>query len=159
MSVSEIVKFLEARLAEDEAIALKAGGSEAEWLYRAEYDNETGNEVVWANSRSEDNFGGSAKPFVTYRRHVTMDHEGCLPAVDEDDGTHIARHDPARILREVAAKRAIVKAYEDADIRAHDTYGGYEDILNGESNGLERALELLTATYSNHPDFDPDWPL
>ncbi|MFD6517323.1 DUF6221 family protein [Rhodococcus sp. NPDC060176] len=158
--MSEIVEFLEARLAEDEAVALKAGGSEAEWLYRAEYDNETGNEVVWANSRSEEWLGpAQKKPYVSYGRYVTMDHEGCLPAVDEDDGTHIARHDPARILREVAAKRAIVKAYEDADIRAHDTYGGYEDILNGESNGLERALELLTAAYSDHPDFDPDWPL
>ncbi|MBT2266441.1 DUF6221 family protein [Rhodococcus erythropolis] len=157
--MAKIVKFLEARLAEDEAIALKAGGSEAEWLYRAEYDNETGNEVVWANSRSETERRGSSLPFVTYERYVTMDHEGCLPAVGEDDGTHIARHDPARILREVEAKRAIVKAYEDADIRAHDTYGGYEDILNGESNGLERALELLTAAYSDHPDFDPDWPL
>jgi len=157
--VSEIEKFLEARLAEDEAIALKAGGAEAEWLYRTEYDNETNNEVVWANSRTEDTFGGSGKPFVTYRRHVTMDHEGCLPAVDEDDGTHIARHDPARILREVAAKRAIIEAADEAT--------GYDMQVDGEfrvgsRNMVEEPyvgdviLRALAAAYSDHPDYSPD---
>lgn len=162
VSVSEIVKFLEARLAEDEAVALKAGGSEAEWLYRAEYDNETGNEVVWANSRSEDNFGGSAKPFVTYRRHVTMDHEGCLPAVDEDDGTHIARHDPARVLREVAAKRAVMIAADDAtsyDMTVEGDRGvGSRNMIEDPYVG-DVILRALASAYSDHSGFDPAWPL
>ncbi|MCW2092498.1 UNVERIFIED_ORG: hypothetical protein M2328_005778 [Rhodococcus erythropolis] len=158
--MSEIVKFLEARLAEDEAIALKAGGSEAEWLYRAEYDNETGNEVVWANSRSEEWLGPAQKePYVSYGRYVTMDHEGCLPAVDEDDGTHIARHDPARILREVAAKRVIIEAADEAT--------GYDMQVDGEfrvgsRNMVEEPyvgdviLRALAAAYSDHPDYSPD---
>ncbi|OQM82046.1 DUF6221 family protein [Rhodococcus sp. 66b] len=153
-----IVEFLEARIAEDEAVALKAGGAEAEWLYRDEYDRETNNEVVWANSRAEEWFGPAQKePCVSYGRTVTQDSEGCLPAVGKEDGTHIARHDPARVLREVAAKRAIIKAYVDADIKAHDTYNFHEDILNGESNGLETAVEALTICWSDHPDFNKEW--
>ena len=64
---------------------------------------------------------------------------------------------PARILREVAAKRAIIKAYVDADIKAHDTYNFHEDILNGESNGLETAVEALAICWSDHPDFNEEW--
>lgn len=153
MSVSDLVEFLEARLAEDEAIALKAGGSEAEWLYRAEYDNETGNEVVWANSRTEEWLGpAQKKPYVSYGRYVTMDHEGCLPAVDEDDGTHIARHDPARVLREVAAKRAIVDRFKSAPMAFYEDDGGVlVEYVLGE------VLTDLACVYSDHPDFNPDW--
>ncbi len=67
------------------------------------------------------------------------------------------RHGPARVLREVEAKRAIIKAYVDADIKAHDTYNFHEDILNGESNGLETAVEALAICWSDHPDFNEEW--
>ncbi|MCW2092834.1 UNVERIFIED_ORG: hypothetical protein M2328_006114 [Rhodococcus erythropolis] len=156
-----IVKFLEARLAEDEAVALKAGGSEAEWLYRTEYDNETGNEVVWANSRSEEWLGPAQKePYVSYDRYVTMDHEGCLPAVSEDDGTHIARHDPARVLREVAAKRELVAREESGRCQGHPKpwlrhgeYGAGFCFTPPEGS----VLYVLASAYADHPDFNPDW--
>jgi hypothetical protein len=159
--VSDLVEFLEARLAEDEAIALKSGGSEAEWLYRAEYDNETGNEVVWANSRNEEWLGpAQKKPYVSYGRYVTMDHEGCLPAVDEDDGTHIARHDPARVLREVAAKRAVMIAADDAtsyDMTVEGDRGvGSRNMIEDPYVG-DVILRALASAYSDHPDFNPDW--
>lgn len=155
--MSDLVEFLEARLVEDEAIALKSGGSEAEWLYRAEYDNETGNEVVWANSRTEEWLGpAQKKPYVSYGRYVTMDHEGCLPAVDEDDGTHIARHDPARVLREVAAKRAILAAY--LQIPTEPNLSRYNEIIDkGYGEALENSITHLACVYSDHPDFNPDW--
>lgn len=140
------MEFLEARLVEDEVMAQEAAQHlSGVWTF----DNGE------AGARREELARGGrfgANPSVG---GITS---GCRYNA-ESEMKHIARHDPDRVLREVAAKRAIVKAYEDADIRAHDTYGGYEDILNGASNGLERALELLTAAYSDHPDFDPDWPL
>lgn len=148
-----IEEFLEARLAEDEAIALKAGGSEAEWLYRAEYDNETGNEVVWANSRFEEWLGPAQKePYVSYGRYVTMDHEGCLPAVDGDDGTHIARHDPARILREVAAKRSIIAEHRRFMAEERRRMNGW--VPNEWDLPI---LKALAAAYSDHPDFCREW--
>lgn len=166
-----IVEFLEARFAEDEAVALKAGGAEAEWLYRAEYDNETGNEAVWANSRTEEWMGPAQKqPYVSYGRNVTMDHEGCLPAVDEDDGPHIARHDPARILREVAAKRAIIAPHRFVSWLVPD-----DEDANGacvqcskvwnEENHLAivgwpcEPLRALAVVHSSHPDYQKEWAL
>jgi len=148
-----IVEFLEARITEDEAVALKAGGGEAEWLYRAEYDRETGNEVVWANSRSEKWFGPAQKePLVTYDRYVTMDHEGCLPAVDEDDGPHIARHDPARILREVAASREVLRMRERSfEASAH------EETCFFYVAALDAVIANLATAFSDHPDFDEEW--
>lgn len=49
--------------------------------------------------------------------------------------TYIARHDPARVLREVTGKRAIVEAYEDA-------LDAERDCLRSDGSGtiaLERA--------------------
>lgn len=157
-----IVEFLEVRIAEDEAVALKAGGAEAEWLYRAEYDNETGNEVVWANSRTEEWLGpAQKKPYVSYGRHVTMDHEGCLPAVDEDDGTHIARHDPARVLREVAAKRAVITQSREAnEYYAHMSGNGrIASMAAGNVNACAAMLKALASVYDDHPDFSEEWRL
>jgi hypothetical protein len=54
---------------------------------------------------------------------------------------HIARHDPARVLAEVAAKRAIVNMDED------DRY----------SDAYVVAIRALAAAYADHPDYDEAW--
>ncbi|MDI9901321.1 DUF6221 family protein [Rhodococcus sp. IEGM 1409] len=46
---------------------------------------------------------------------------------------------PSRILREVAAKRAIIAALKDGDLRLFP--------------GLWKAAELLAIPYSDHPDY------
>ena len=51
-----------------------------------------------------------------------------------DDGPHIARWSPARVLAECAAKREIVERFVAWD-----------------------AVRLLAAPYSAHPDYDKDW--
>ena len=156
-----IVEFLEARIAEDEAVALKAGGTEAEWLYRDECDRETGGEVVWANSRSEEWLGPAQKePYVSYDRYVTMDHEGCLPAVDEDDGPHIARHDPARVLREIAAKRELLELHYDGNPGPGDIHycGTCHDYYKHDAEDWPcETVRVLASTFSDHPDFDEEW--
>jgi hypothetical protein len=55
---------------------------------------------------------------------------------------HIARHDPARVLREVEAKRAIL---------------GWADspALPGYERGY--VIGALAAVYRDHPDYDPAW--
>ncbi|MEV6696204.1 DUF6221 family protein [Streptomyces sp. NPDC051453] len=64
--------------------------------------------------------------------------------VVEEPGTpcaHIARHDPARVLAEVEAKRRLLLWAESAE-------GGYH---------LLPVVDNLVGIYSDHPDFDPSW--
>jgi hypothetical protein len=56
----------------------------------------------------------------------------------------VARHDPARALCEVEAKRAILAEYE-----AMDDEGLY--------HGLSRAIVHLAAVWSDHPDYRREW--
>jgi hypothetical protein len=56
----------------------------------------------------------------------------------------IARHDPARVLREAEAKRAVVDRY--AWLREH-----------GDTGDAAWVLLLLAAVYADHPDYQPEW--
>ncbi|HEY5990764.1 MAG TPA: DUF6221 family protein [Streptosporangiaceae bacterium] len=65
---------------------------------------------------------------------------------------------PARVLREVAAKRAILDAYERAESRRlgdEPEYAyGYAD---GLPDGLRSAVLRLAAVWQDHPGYDPEW--
>lgn len=67
-----------------------------------------------------------------------------LPEIDQ----HIALNDPARVLREVAAGRAILEDYEDP---VHCSPDPLYFIA------LEQALCHLAAIWSDHPDYDRGW--
>lgn len=142
-----IVEFLEARLAEDEAAANAATipardgygphPELSEWQY-------AGDEVEYVSTPEM----LAHKYPQTY--YVTMDSEGLTPSVGEQVGPHIARHDPVRVLREVAAKRTIITEHcvgsDPCD--AHDAW--YESIPCD-------TVRALAAIYADHPDFDPTW--
>lgn len=67
------------------------------------------------------------------------------------EAAHIARHDPARVLREVEAKRAIVEMCEShANAQFPDFEGGY-------ASAAEDALTHLALVWSDHPDYRPAW--
>lgn len=82
---------------------------------------------------------------------------------------HIARHDPARVLADVAAKRAIVEMHaregEDCAICCGEEY--IEEHWDGEEETVEhvrepapypcRTLLLVASIYAEHPDFKADW--
>ena len=55
---------------------------------------------------------------------------------------HIARHDPARVLRDVAAKRRILGWANSPALPDYET--GY-------------VLDALAAAYSDHPDWRAQW--
>jgi Family of unknown function (DUF6221) len=69
----------------------------------------------------------------------------------EQVAQHMCRHDPDRVLREAAAKRAIVALWATG--------------ARAEKAGRGRAVERvpvavivhLVSAYSDHPDFDGDW--
>lgn len=126
-SLEELKAFLEARITEDEAVAKTVFGTDlayATWAYE-------GNEV-FAPREGE--------------RHSRT----CLPAVDEGIGRHIARHDPARALAEVAAKRSLVELYGalSAQWAPNVDYGF-----------ASTTLRTLVAVYSSHPDYQKEWEL
>jgi Family of unknown function (DUF6221) len=70
---------------------------------------------------------------------------------------HAARHDPARVLRDVKAGRRILARYRDCLDRiedpahpagvARDQAREYEDFV----------LPSLLARWADHPDYDPAW--
>jgi hypothetical protein len=72
---------------------------------------------------------------------------------------YIARHDPARVLREVAAKRAIIERYE----RACAALESVVSFIRGQDDGFRQAcmdaVRLLAAVYSDHPAYRPGWAI
>ncbi len=116
--MSDLVAFLRARLGEDEAEARLAAREGGTWTQD--------DPVRFPGAISS--LGGQ----------VVYD-EG---APDENQAPHIARHDPARVLREVEAKRAILA----------ERWGGpdHQDMW-------EAVSRHLAAVYRTHPDYDPAW--
>jgi len=117
-----IVEFLEARVTEDELTANAAIEDVADWhvlhSYRDIKDG-GGHHVVLADSK--------------------------YPTIGQ--AAHIARHSPARVLRQCEAAREMV-----AEFLRLDALGD----LQGRT-ATENALKQLASVHSNHADFDPTW--
>ena len=96
--------------------------------------------------------------FVLARREGDMVATGSQDFLERERGEHIARHDPARVLAEVDAKRrAVAKCAKwlsygpvgDMDVdRAGD--GAYVD-------AAETMLRLLALPYADHEAYREDW--
>ncbi|MDX3515918.1 DUF6221 family protein [Streptomyces caniscabiei] len=65
---------------------------------------------------------------------------------------HIAEHDPARVLREIDAKRRLLAEWKLANAEAK-----YPDFMGGYSSGLDYAVQLAAAEYADRPGYDPEW--
>lgn len=114
-----LVEFLQARLAEDELIALTAVDGSPRWQIQFDYrdvKDELGYYVVQAD-----------------RQHPSL-----------EQAAHIARHAPARVLREVEVKRLVIADYLRCDAAGELLGRGIiEDILRG-----------LCSVYADHPDYN-----
>lgn len=122
--MDDLTAFIAARLDEDEAIAKTACEE-----YRPTWT------AVWTAS-------------TVYARIV--DGDG-LPLAGTDlrgVAEHIVHHDPARVLREIAAKRAIIAEYERA------VNGSLEW---GVTSALEDTVSHLADIWSDHDDYRPEW--
>jgi hypothetical protein len=81
---------------------------------------------------------------------------------NEAQAEHIARHNPARILREVEAKRAIlaehrqVSGFEGTGDFATGCETCHGDPTSGETEGrgLCGTIHALAAAYTDHADYD-----
>ncbi|MFF3455701.1 DUF6221 family protein [Streptomyces sp. NPDC002730] len=67
---------------------------------------------------------------------------------------HMARHDPARVIRRVEAHRAIVDAYTDATDLGTDARGAF---VSDRATGLGIAVKKMAAEHSDHPDYEAEW--
>jgi hypothetical protein len=64
---------------------------------------------------------------------------------------HIARHDPGRVLREVAAKRAILAVHWPCANSGHTWCGADHE------EWPCRTVGHLAAVYSDHEGYRPEW--
>jgi hypothetical protein len=128
-----IVEFLEARIAEDERDANDATG--ASWVVLPGVDVSMVN--IDARLVRDDKW-----KFGRLGHIATTSHDAAY-------AEHIARWDPARVVAECAAKRAILDQHE----RAHRV------CVTCEREFPCPTLEIMAAVYSDHPDYDEEWAL
>jgi hypothetical protein len=150
--MDDLVAFLRARLDEDEAAAA-AAQQETTGCWTARETDWGGGSVV------EDGGGALILPTAANDVHYP----------------HVARHDPARVLAEVEAKRKIVDAYlppgadphpglpcinyEGQDPAQYDEYGACERHWQASKTLLHEdfVLRLLALPYAGHPGYRPEW--
>lgn len=123
----DIAEFLTARYVEEERIARAAVGRYAD--------------------------GSAWGPSWTYDREnfrVLIDGQAAVAAenTSDVDGEHIARHDPARVLADIAAKRKLLALWQqmDADLDLPKFHQAADELL-----------AQLLAPFDAHPDYDPAW--
>jgi Family of unknown function (DUF6221) len=179
--MSELVEFLLARVAEDEAAARAASLGSETW-HLGEYD-ET---VLWWQPSPPEKIAAVRRMFGD---ELAADHARWAGQTIEVSGDkiapHIARHDPARVLRECEAKRRIVEMHSPMEVREPsnrlvgpdasgyvrsqfdpgimvvcDECGPHEDVkwrTGGKGNHPCPTLRALAAVYADHPDYRDEW--
>lgn len=147
----DVVEFLRARLDEDEAVARAA--SPAPWSFPG-IDSVAGG-MLYDETRTIAS--------VVYEQQ--KDHDGrivrhlLVPEADAN-GSHIARHDPARVLREVEVKRRLVAVHDVGNSRwvGFPRADREEHYCQEDGQGAPcRTLLALASVYADHPDYRREW--
>ena len=133
--MSDLAAFLRARLDEDEATA-KGTASSSPWTVSDVNDDGT------SDVESADAPDGLWHGWVA--GHIAG-----------GDANHIARHDPARVLLEVAAKRAILGWHPAERMRYIDASRCPQCELTWPCPTVRH----LAAVYQDHPDYRQEWAL
>lgn len=132
MTAPTLSEFLLARIAEDEVVARAATGGP--WTFHAASQLHF-KSAGWVGSPGPTTQGGVFVAEVS----------NCADGLD--DGGHIARHDPARVLAECKAKRRIVEVLR-------------HPYLHGEPQVREYAamtLEIMARVWVDHPYYRESW--
>lgn len=116
--MDDLVRWLTAQLDEDERIARRAGDTFRQI-------GETGVIVATEGDRAEE----------------------CASANWAGVAEHVVRHDPARVLREIDAKRQMIDRYEEVRPHGGDVTQEYQDFL----------LRLLASVYADRPGYREEW--
>jgi hypothetical protein len=131
-----LTDFLSARIAEDEAAAWAAAEGRPLARWRDEGRGQPGQSVVWSGT-------GQAVVSHAYR----------------DQGGHIARHDPARVLAECDTKRRIMRRQQQTWVssREPDGFVTPDDVPALLARADTPALRDLASVYADHPDYRDEW--
>jgi hypothetical protein len=70
---------------------------------------------------------------------------------------HVARHDPARVLREVEARREILNRYARGLAGDLPEWKAGRELIEAGLAILRAVLRDLAAVYSDHPDYRAEW--
>lgn len=125
---ADLVAFLRARLDEDERVATSAPGPR--WYLRENRDHMPVSYYLVADD-------------------ATISVDGWI---DPAARWHMLSHDPARVLREVEAKRRIVEVcWADLLDRGGGATEGLVDRPTWD------VLTALAAVYDQHPDYSEEW--
>ncbi len=146
--MSDLTEFLADRLGEDEAAAKAAGG--VQW------------EVGGHNRRIV------AAPWEPGDRWGQPEYIAAFVAQDplaDACRNHIVRHDPARVLREVEAKRRIMARHRVGDPaygwppRSCEGCGEVGEICEPRVKDIDQCPELrdLASAYADHADYRAEW--
>lgn len=168
-----LADFNDARLDDDELWAIEASRRNGElaprrgahWHWVAKGDDE---EIVPDPSR-EEYVGEYAEEAVSLRsreKWSTASGVGDLPqfAIREVEevasavGGHIIRHDPARVLAEVAAKRLLIANWRQLIERIESEKDpAKRERLTLTRHGLDQFAYQMAAVHANHPDYRQEW--
>lgn len=155
--MDDLVAFLRARLDEDEATAQAAadfgGGIHGfDWSVSGSHADDGG--TYWrvaatARASGHEQFVEIVGPGVSGGGAHT-----------EQVAHHVVRHDPARVLREVKAKRQLLALYEEhkrLDRETFEAEGQHARSLSSLRAAYFDAVRFHAAVYAAHPDYRPDW--
>jgi hypothetical protein len=141
--MSDLAAFFSARIDEEEARAKAL--ADRDWGLRPW-------EVTECAGQPGDPHDGC--PCIVYQGEYGPVDEPQIPQIQyiadaeaPEYAAHIADHDPARVLREVAAKRSMLRMYQDAVAEA-----GSEVV-----EWMLAVIETEARIWSDHPGFDPAW--
>jgi hypothetical protein len=146
--MDDLAAFIEARLAEDEAMAKAAAADVNRLAGRANWTSEA---RMVTDAEDPDWAIADLSPFVD----------------DECLARHIACHDPARVLREVAAKRAIAAEHQPRRVGQSLTWcGRCHQVIRDAREDEDPCgpfdwpcptMRALAAAWSDHPDYRAGW--
>jgi len=161
--MDDLVQFLRARLDEDEQAAWAAASKRGGGTWEAVLGDDFRSSVDGRYHEGE--LGYPSRPVI-------------IDPDDHETSVHIARHDPARVLAEVDAKRRLL-----ADVLAEPHFRNEEDHWYtcaastdqdgeplcsddgrapgpcdcGRDQSVTRRVRLLALPYADHPDYRDDW--
>lgn len=146
--MDDLLAFLRARVDDDERLARTAAEGISVW-----HDGSVGE--TWATDRG----------LVFGAKVALWDCEGadslCMP---EATAAHVARHDPARVLADVVAKRKIIDGIqmcrpcgEGRRCVQHDSSAGSPTITRPAHPVDEQLVRLLALPYADNPGYREEW--
>lgn len=153
-----LVGWLVAQLDADEAVARAATGEVWAVENHSSRYSDGSTTVAWgvATDAPAPNHRGGVYDWTLAAVSVEFDRDYGAPeggCEREADAAHIALHDPARVLADVAAKRAIVAEFEARD-KDVDLMLGPNTRRQREWSGLHLAVRILATAYADRDGYD-----